>query len=279
MTTADTDAVHSLGMRTLFTAPPGDDPAATRRWITGRLEHLLVTDPGGAWVLDGDGEVRGVSMALVREHVWGLSLFAVDEDLRGRGSGRALLKASLAYGEEREAEGWLVVSSESPAAMRLYSHHAGMDVRPAVACLGIPDLGKAPDQAADVVDAGPAGVALAEAIGREVRGAGHGSDLDAALSLGCRLLVYEDRAFALARDGVVSLLAGRDDEAAAIALWGVFLTAPRGSTAIVTSLTGSQQWAVRTCLQAGLPLSVDGPLMTRGRLGPLAPYVPNGLLL
>ena len=62
-------------------------------------------------------------------------------------------------------------------------------------------------------------------------------------------------------------------------MWAAFLTAPRGSTAIVTFLTAAQQWAIRTCLDARLPLSVDSPVMTRGRLGPLAPYIPSGAFL
>ena len=44
-------------------------------------------------------------------------------------------------------------------------------------------------------------------------------------------------------------------------------------------MTAAQQWAIRVCLDAGLPLSVDSPVMTRGRLGPLTPYVPSGAYL
>ena len=172
-----------------------------------------------------------------------------------------------------------MLSSENPAAMRLYAQHAGMDLLPTVACVGDPRPEAAPDAAARVEDAGEAGIALADAIGREIRGAGHGPDIAASLGLGGRLIVFEDRAFALAREGIVTLLAGRDEEAAAIALWGGLLTAPPGSTAIVTFLTAQQKWAVRACLHADLPLSVDSPVMTRGRLGPLTPYVPSGAFL
>ena len=163
--------------------------------------------------------------------------------------------------------------------MRLYARRARLDVHPTVACVGIPKLDAAPEAARRVEDAGEDGIALADAIGREIRGAGHGPDIAASLDLGFRLLVYEDRAFALTREGSVALLAARDEEAAELALWGAFLTAPRGSTAIVTFLTAAQGWAIRTCLDAGLPLSVDSPVMTRGRLGPLTPYVPSGAYL
>ena len=83
----------------------------------------------------------------------------------------------------------------------------------------------------------------------------------------------------LAREGNVSLLAARDAEAASAVMWAAFLTAPRGSTAVACFLTAAQQWAIRACLDARLPLSVDSPVMTRGRLGPLAPYVPSGAFL
>lgn len=279
MVVADAGAVHDLGMRSLFSAPPDVDEATQRARMIGRFEHLLGTDPGGSWVLERRGQVAGVAVALVREGIWGLSMFALEADLRGQGLGRRLLNAALGYGAELHAHGWIVLSSENPAAMRLYAHHAGMDLHPAVACVGIPDLSRAPACAAAVEDAGESGIALADAIGREIRGAGHGPDLGPALRLGYRLLVFEDRAFVLAREGNVTLLAARDDEAASLALWGAFLTAPRGSTAIVTFLTAAQQWAIRVCLGARLPLSVDSPVMTRGRLGPLTPYIPSGAYL
>lgn len=280
MTADDVPDVDALGMRTLFGDLPGDvDQEARRVWQYGRLGHLVETDPGGAFVLeDGEG-VCGVSIALVRERVWGLSLFAIDERMRGRGLGTDLLAAALAYGEANSCEGWIILSSEHPAAMRLYAVSARLDVLPCVAAVGIPVLDQAPPQAARVEDAGAGGVALADAIGREVRGAGHGIDIAAALRFGARLLTFEDRAFALVRDANISLLAARDEEAASAVLWGAWLRAPRGSTTVACFLTGAQQWAIRACLDARLPLSVDSPVMIRGRLGPLAPYVPSGAFL
>jgi len=280
MTADDVPDVDDLGMRTLFGDLPGDvDMEARRTWQYGRLGHLVETDPGGAFVLEDEEGVCGVSIALVRDHVWGLSLFAIDERLRGHGHGTDLLTASLAYGESNACEGWIILSSEHPAAMRLYAVTARLDVLPCVAAVGIPVLDQAPPQAARVEDAGEGGVDLADAIGREVRGAGHGIDIAAALRFGARLLTYEDRAFALVRDANISLLAARDEEAASAVLWGAWLTAPRTSTAVVCFLTGAQQWAIRAALDARLPLSVDSPVMVRGRLGPLAPYVPSGAFL
>ena len=89
--------------------------------------------------------------------------------------------------------------------MGIYAH-TGVPIRPCVAAAGIPDLSRAPD-VDDVVDAGEAGIAVADAIGRELRGAGHGRDLPVPMAHGARLLVFEDRAFALARGS--NLIAAR----------------------------------------------------------------------
>ena len=83
----------------------------------------------------------------------------------------------------------------------------------------------------------------------------------------------------IARGAQVWALAARDDEAAALALWAALTTAPAGSTANVDCITGAQQWALRVCVDARLDLTPHGPLLTRGRLGPLTPYLPSGAYL
>ena len=45
-------------------------------------------------------------------------------------------------------------------------------------------------------------------------------------------------------------------------------------------LTASQQWAIRTCLEARLDLRSDqGAVFTGGDVGPFTPYIPNGAYL
>ena len=108
--------------------------------------------------------------------------------------------------------------------MGIYAH-TGLPIRPCVAAAGIPDLERAPD-VDDVVDAGEAGIAVADAIGRELRGAGHGRDLPVPMAHGARLLVFEDRAFALVRGSNLIVLGARDEQAAQHMLWARASSAP-----------------------------------------------------
>jgi hypothetical protein len=241
------------------------------------VAHLQRTDPGGAWVAeDASGAIVGVALALVREGIWGLSLFAVAPEHRGRGIGRELLEASFGHGAD--ASGHLILSTEHPAAMRRYAR-LGLELRPCVAAAGILDRSRLP-AAEGIEDAGAAGIPVADAIGRAVRGAGHGVDLEVAVDdPDARLLLDEDRAFALVRGERVVLVAGLDDAAATRALNGAFAATPPGASVTVDFLTAGQDWAVRACLDAGLALSPDGPFFTGGDLGPMRPYIPSGAYL
>lgn len=279
MAAGEGPAVYELCCRVLFEDDPNASPEVQRARSIARIEHPRATDPGGAWVAERPGgEIAGVALGIVRERLWGFSLFAVDEDLQGKGIGRELLRRSLAYGEERGAEGWIILSSERPAAMRVYAD-AGFDLLPTLAAMGVPDLRRAPDGAGAVVDAGAAGIPLLNELGRGVRGAGYAEDTRQSLEHGSRLLVYEDRAAVCLREGYVQLLVARDAEAAALALWGALLSVPSGMTALVLFMTAAQQWAIRVALDARLPLSPDGPVCVKGRLGPLAPFLPSGAYL
>lgn len=258
---------------------PSPDPATPASFGAGlaRIAHLHRTDPCGAWVAERDGEIAGLALALIREGVWGLSLFGVAQPLRGRGIGRRLLEHAWRYGEA--ARGHLVLSSTSPAAMRRYAR-LGLRLCPCVSAAGIVDRSRIPGSDG-AVDAGLDGIPVADAIGRAVRGAGHGRDLAVPLESdpATRLLLWEDRAFALVRGGTVRLLAGLDEEAASRVLWAAFARTAPGATASVDFITAGQDWAVATCLDAGLALSPDGPIFAGGELGPMRPYLPSGAYL
>ena len=273
----DAPAVDDLCQRVLFHAVPGETEAERRARSLARIEHLRTTDPGGAWVAEHDGAIAGVALALVREGIWGLSLFAVDEEVQRRGVGRRLLDGALAWAPD--ARGRIILSSEHPGAMRRYAL-AGLGLHPCVQAGGIPDRSRIPDLAARVEDAGADGIPVADAVSRHVRGAGHGRDLGLLLEHRCRLLTFEDRAFAVLGDlGVVPLLGARDEEAAAAVLGAAMAATRPGTSMSLGFLTAGQQWAVRACLDAGLVLSPDGPVFLWGDVGPFAPYVPSGWFL
>ena len=259
----------------LYTSFDGEQEAVRAARQHARIRHLLRTDPGGSWVAEHDGRVEGVGLSLIRDGVWGFSLFGVAAALQGRGVGRALFARCWEYGEG--ARGRIVLSSTNAQAMGIYAH-TGLPIRPCVAAAGIPDLERAPD-VDDVIDAGEAGIAVADAIGRELRGAGHGRDLPVPMAHGARLLVFEDRAFAVARASNLIMLGARDAQAAQHALWAVLATSGPGATINVDFLTAGQDWALPVCLDARLSLSPDGPMFAGGTLGPLAPYIPSGAYL
>jgi GNAT superfamily N-acetyltransferase len=273
----DEDVVDAdrVCLEVLYTLMPREQEHARAARQHARIRHLLDTDPGGCWVAEHEGRVEGVGLALIREGVWGFSLFGVAEKLQGRGVGRELFAQCWAYGASARAH--LILSTTNPTAMAIYAR-TGLPIRPAVAFAGIPDLDRAP-ATNGVEEAGTEGIALADAIGRELRGAGHGRDLPVPMAHGARLLVLEDRAFALARGGNIVMLGARDERAAQRMLWALFAHAGPGATVNVDFLTAGQDWALPVCLDARLHLSPDGPMFAGGRLGPLAPYIPSGAYL
>jgi len=44
---------------------------------TARIAHIQRTDPGGCWVAESDGQIVGAALGIIREGIWGLSLFAM----------------------------------------------------------------------------------------------------------------------------------------------------------------------------------------------------------
>jgi GNAT superfamily N-acetyltransferase len=237
-----------------------------------RIAHLLATDPGGAWVAEHEGTPAGAAMALVRDGLWGLSLFALAEEHRGTGAGRTLLDAAAAHG--KGTRGGIVLSSAHPAAMRLYAR-LGLDLRPCVSLAG----------AVRIRPAVPLGVREVserdhpwmERVSREVRGAAYGPDLARFEAGGAELRCVAERGWIAVRGGEVNVLLARDEEAAtALLTWQL---AVAREDVEVTFLTAGQDWAIGVGLEAGLALTPDGPVFTRGELGTLRCWIPSGAYL
>ena len=240
-----------------------------------RFRRTLATDPGGSWVAERDGRLAGTAVAILRDGLWGLSMFIVDPPAQGAGVGRELLARAVEYGAG--ARGRVILASRDSRAIGAYAR-LGLDLHPSVTAAGAPRSVEAPPE---VRDGGPADLPMTATIDRAVRGAEHGEDLLAMLAGGSRMLVLEDRAYAVVLGGQLRLLAATDEEAAATVLRAVLArAAAAGEKAVVEWITARQGWAVRTCLQAGLELSTNaGPVFTGGDVGAFAPYIPNGAYL
>lgn len=237
-----------------------------------RYHYFLKHDPDGAWVAAEGDRVVGSAVALVREGVWILSLFAVAEGYRNSGVGGELLRRALGYG--RGCKGAMIASSTHPAAMRRYAR-AGFALHPTLMAKGTVHRETIP--AGLVARDGMEGdLELAAEVDRLVRGAAHGPDLEVMLKTGGRLLIAERRSgkgYAVEWKGSPGVVAATRPEIASDLLWACL---ERGDEVEVRWITAAQNWAVPVVLGAGLSLAPSGPICTRGELGPLAPYLPSG---
>ncbi len=255
---------------------PEDVPLRERAQVA-RAAHLQQTDPGGCWVAEVDGDVVGVALGLVREGVWGFSLFGLLPAFQGLGIGGRLYAPALAYGAEQP--GGIILSSSHPAAMRRYARSAGFRLLPTVALSGAWNPAAAPALRCRPGDV-DADAATLDLASRRARGASHRRDLPTALDKpGAALLVLEGEGFAVANSGSPVLLAATNEDAACDLLWGCLASGPRGGTVSYDFVTAENQWAIRVGLDAGLALAPDGPVFVRGELGTLAPYLPSGAYL
>ena len=245
---------------------------------TARATHLQQTDPGGCWVAEIDGKIVGTALGLIREGVWGFSLFGLLPAFQGQGIGSALYAPALEYGAG--APGGIILSSSHPAAMRRYARSPGYRLLPAMTLAGAWDPRRVPtDLRCRPGDLDDDRTTL-DTASRHVRGASHAVDLPVLLARGrAALLVIEGEGFAVARDGSPALLAATNEAAAEDLLWGALASGPRGGTVSFDFVTAENQWAMRVGLEAGLALSPDGPVYVRGEVGPMAPYLPSGAYL
>ena len=238
-----------------------------------RMTHFLEHDPEGAFAACIDDRVVGAALAMRRDDLWGLSLLVVEPELQGRGIGRQLLAATLAYGED--AGVGVIQSSRDPRALAAYAD-AGFDLHPQVAGVGVVDRRHLPSPSSRA-RSGP-DVDLADAVDRSVRGASRGTDHDRLAEAGSSYVIDDGdgRGYAYTRGGFVAALAATDDETATALLWACL--ADMDGEVRVGHVTGAQQWAVRVIAAARLRVTADGAAFWRGRQPPLS-YLPNGAYL
>lgn len=273
MTVEDVPAAAAISFAAL-PIPPEFDTPQRRTFFHTRTAYMLERDPGGCFASETDGVLDAFAISLVRDGIWGLSGIAVDPQRQAGGVGRRLLAATLEHGPAR---GGLICSSTDPKAMRLYAT-AGFDLRPCVGAGGIVDRSTLPS---GLRSAPSDDLERAAAVSRAVRGGAYDVD-DLALVTrggGEYELLLHDRGFALHKLGSPGMLCALDDEAAADLLWSCLAASPNGGSIHVDFITAGQDWAVRTVLAARLALSPEGPIYTRGELGPLRPWLPSGAFL
>jgi predicted N-acetyltransferase YhbS len=276
MLAADLDAVEILSAAAFDHDISGR--AAASRWHD-RIAYPLGVDPQGAFVAERAGRVIGAGQAMRRERLWLLSLLTVDPNVQSAGVGRALMDRTLAYGDGTDAG--LIVSSNDPRAMRLYAR-AGFAMLPALRSDGKPDRSKLPAADRRVRDGGAEDLERLAAISREIRGAPHTPEIAFLLARdgAARLLLIEDRGFAVVLAGsAVWLLAARDEDSARALLWAAIEAVGDSDRGYVSWITGDQQWAVDVVVAAGLRLTTYGALCVRGNPGRLAPFLPSGAFI
>lgn len=240
-----------------------------------RYRSFLRHDPGGAWVAEGKGAVVGVAIALRREKLWILSLFAVDESQRGKGIGRELLGKSLGYAEGCDAA--MIASSTHPAAMRSYAL-AGFTLHPTLTAEGFVRRERIPPSL-PVHEGDETHLELAAEVDGKLRRGPHGPDLEYMLASGGRLLISEragEMGYAVVKEGSPQIVAATHEEMARDLLWAALADGRPGVEATVRWITARQSWAVDVALEAGLSLKPGGPICVKGDPGPLYPYLPSG---
>ncbi|MBA2455048.1 MAG: GNAT family N-acetyltransferase [Nocardioidaceae bacterium] len=255
---------------------PRRSTARARRW-RDRAEHLLRHDAGGCWVAEDEGHVVGVTMALRRESLWGLSSYGVLPRLQGAGIGKALLEVAVAYGA-----GCLrgfICSSHDPRAARRY-RSAGFTLYPAMLLTGQVDRSLLP--VSEGVREGSAGdLDLCNSVDRQVRGAAHGPDFEVLLNrstlLVCDQLTGSGYCF-VETDGSPHVLAATNRRVASRLLWEALARADPASPISFGDVTAEQEWAVDIALAAGLTVRNEGYVCLR-HMRPPTPYLPSAHFL
>jgi GNAT superfamily N-acetyltransferase len=97
--------------------PPRNSPPLVRLF-----EHLVTTDPEGAWLAEATSGVVGFALAHRRADRWFLGFLFVLEGWQGRGVGRALLERALPDPSERRSLG-VCVEAIQPVSTALYARY------------------------------------------------------------------------------------------------------------------------------------------------------------
>lgn len=252
-------------------------PASRNGAWLNRTRQALVTDPGGCWVAELDGEVVGGAVSRVRELMWILASFAVLPEHQGRGIGTQLMAAAMHHG--RGCLRGMFAASADPGAVRRY-RLAGFDLHPQMLLTGVVDRSALP-----VVDRVREGNAadtdLLNSVDRRTRGAAHLSDHELLLAQ-FRLVVTDHSTGSgyayVDEDGAPTLLAATNRRTAAKLMWEALASSRPGEQLSVHHITAANAWALDVGLAARMAIHQNGYLCVR-QMKPPAPYLHHGSLL
>ena len=269
---------HEVDARTYQRAWPDPvrRPAARNGHWMHRTGQALVTDPGGCWVAEVDGEVVGGAVSRVRELMWILASFAVLPEHQGRGIGTQLMAATMHHG--RGCLRGMFAASADPGAVRRY-RLAGFDLHPQMMLTGVVDRSAIP--ALDRVREGSAGdIDLLNSLDRQTRGAAHLSDHELLLAQ-FRLVVTDHSTgsgYAYVDDGAPTLVAATNRRTASTLMWEALASSTPGTQVSAHHITAANAWALDVGLAARMSIHQSGYLCLR-QMKPPAPYLHHGSLL
>ena len=121
---------------------------------------------------------------------------------------------------------------------------------------------------------------LTETVSRAVRGASHGSDIEAMLRAGARMFVLPERGYSITTSSGIKLVAALDEEAARDLLLGTLAAVPDGpgDQRRVDHLGAAVGGRARRS-RPGSSSSSAARVFLRGDVGPFRPYLPSGAYL
>ncbi len=242
-----------------------------------RMDHALAHDAGGCWVAEDGSGLIGVSVGLRRDLTWILSTFAVRPAVQGRGVGKQLLEASLAYGDGCLRA--MLAASEDPKAARRY-RLAGFTMHPTMFLTG--RVGRDLLPVIERVREGSAGdIDLMNSVDRQVRDAAHGVDHEILTSM--YRLVVVDRSTGsgyayVEPGGGPYLLAATNRRTAIDLVWETLAASSPDEPCTIGHVSAQNEWAIDVGIDARMDLGTSGYLALRGMKPPM-PYLPSGHFL
>ena len=262
--------------RTGWPAPAHRSPQDAADWAT-KAAHDVRHDPRGCFVAEDGVGPLGAVISKRRDTTWLLSTLAVRRGVQGRGVGRQLLDAALAYGAG--CLRGMIGSSEDPLAVRRY-RLAGFTLHPQMLLWGAVPRAALP--VVERVREGSAGdIALLDSVDRQVRDSAHGVDHE--LLLRTHRLVVVDRptgsGYAYVRPGGAPyLLAATNRRTATTLLWETLAATDPDVPVSIDHVTSANEWAIDVGMACRMELWTRGYLALRG-MRPPSPYLHSGHFL